>query len=120
VRFAVALIGDPELLILDEPTVAMDVEARRAFWVAMRRLAAEGRTLLFATHYLDEADANADRAILLARGKSSRTARRPRSRPCRHPHDPRDARGRGALGARTAARRGVQRPPRRGGVADLL
>jgi ABC-2 type transport system ATP-binding protein len=69
VRFAVALIGDPELLILDEPTVAMDVEARRAFWVAMRRLAAEGRTLLFATHYLDEADANADRAILLARGK---------------------------------------------------
>ena len=68
VRFAVALIGDPELLILDEPTVAMDVEARHAFWLSMRRLAAEGRTLLFATHYLDEADANADRAVLLARG----------------------------------------------------
>jgi len=68
VRFAVALIGDPELLILDEPTVAMDVEGRRAFWLSMRRLAAEGRTLLFATHYLDEADANADRAVLLARG----------------------------------------------------
>jgi ABC-2 type transport system ATP-binding protein len=68
VRFAVALVGDPELLILDEPTVAMDVEARRAFWSSMRRLAAEGRTLLFATHYLDEAYANADRAVLLARG----------------------------------------------------
>jgi ABC-2 type transport system ATP-binding protein len=69
VRFAVALIGDPELMILDEPTVAMDVEGRHAFWLAMRRLAAEGRTLLFATHYLEEADANSDRAILLARGK---------------------------------------------------
>jgi len=69
VRFAVALIGDPELMILDEPTVAMDVEGRRAFWLAMRRLAAEGRTLLFATHYLEEADANSDRAILLAHGK---------------------------------------------------
>ena len=68
VRFAVALIGDPELMILDEPTVAMDVEGRRAFWLAMRRLAAEGRTLLFATHYLEEADANSDRAILLAQG----------------------------------------------------
>jgi ABC-2 type transport system ATP-binding protein len=68
VRFAVALIGDPELLILDEPTVALDVEGRRAFWQAMRRLASEGRTLLFATHYLEEADANADRAVLLARG----------------------------------------------------
>jgi ABC-2 type transport system ATP-binding protein len=68
VRFAVALVGDPQLLILDEPTVALDVEGRRAFWQAMRHLASEGRTLLFATHYLDEADANADRAILLARG----------------------------------------------------
>ena len=68
VRFAVALVGDPQLLILDEPTVAMDVEGRRAFWQAMRRLASEGRTLMFATHYLDEADANADRAVLLARG----------------------------------------------------
>jgi ABC-2 type transport system ATP-binding protein len=68
VRFAVALVGDPQLLILDEPTVAMDVEGRRAFWQAMRQLASEGRTLMFATHYLDEADANADRAVLLARG----------------------------------------------------
>jgi ABC-2 type transport system ATP-binding protein len=68
-RFAVALVGDPELLILDEPTVAMDVEARRAFWAAMRHETAGGRTVLFATHYLEEADANADRAILLARGR---------------------------------------------------
>ena len=68
VRFAVALVGDPELLVLDEPTVAMDVEARRAFWTAMRRQAAGGRTVLFATHYLEEADANSDRAVLLARG----------------------------------------------------
>jgi ABC-2 type transport system ATP-binding protein len=67
-RFAVAIVGDPELLILDEPTVAMDVEARRAFWQAMRVLASEGRTVLFATHYLEEADANADRAVLLAAG----------------------------------------------------
>jgi ABC-2 type transport system ATP-binding protein len=67
-RFAVALVGDPQLLIVDEPTVALDVEGRRAFWQAMRLLASEGRTLLFATHYLDEADANADRAVLLARG----------------------------------------------------
>ena len=68
-RFAIALVGDPELLVLDEPTVAMDVEARRAFWSVMRTQAAEGRTVLFATHYLEEADANADRAILLARGR---------------------------------------------------
>ena len=67
-RFAVALVGDPALLVLDEPTVAMDVEARRAFWHAMRELASEGRTVLFATHYLEEADANADRAVLLAAG----------------------------------------------------
>jgi ABC-2 type transport system ATP-binding protein len=68
-RFAVALVCDPEVLILDEPTVAMDVEARRAFWAAMRRFAARGRTVMFATHYLEEADANADRAVLLAHGK---------------------------------------------------
>jgi ABC-2 type transport system ATP-binding protein len=67
-RFAVAVVGDPELLVLDEPTVALDVEARRAFWHAMRELASEGRTVLFATHYLEEADANADRAVLLASG----------------------------------------------------
>jgi len=67
-RFAVALVGDPALLVLDEPTVAMDVEARRAFWNAMRELTSEGRTVLFATHYLEEADAYADRVVLMANG----------------------------------------------------
>ncbi|HEY3727394.1 MAG TPA: ABC transporter ATP-binding protein [Solirubrobacteraceae bacterium] len=67
-RFAVALASDPEILVLDEPTVAMDVEARREFWTAMRGFTARGRTVLFATHYLEEADANADRVVLMANG----------------------------------------------------
>jgi ABC-2 type transport system ATP-binding protein len=69
VRFAVALVPDPQLLVLDEPTVAMDAQGRRDFWVAMRDYAARGRTILFATHYLEEADANADRAVLMAQGQ---------------------------------------------------
>ena len=69
VRFAVALASDPQVLILDEPTVAMDVEARRVFWTSMRAFAATGRTLIFATHYLEEADANADRVVLMAQGQ---------------------------------------------------
>jgi ABC-2 type transport system ATP-binding protein len=69
VRFAVALASDPQLLILDEPTVAMDVEARRIFWTSMRAFAATGRTVIFATHYLEEADANADRVVLMAQGE---------------------------------------------------
>jgi ABC-2 type transport system ATP-binding protein len=69
VRFAVAIVSNPELLVLDEPTVAMDVEARREFWAIIREFAAGGRTVLFATHYLEEADANADRAILMAHGR---------------------------------------------------
>ncbi len=68
VRFAVALVSDPDLLVLDEPTVAMDVEGRVQFWHTMRRFAAGGKTVLFATHYLEEADANADRIILMAHG----------------------------------------------------
>jgi ABC-2 type transport system ATP-binding protein len=68
VRFAVALLSDPQLLVLDEPTVAMDVESRHAFWTTMREFAARGRTILFATHYLEEADAYADRAVLMAHG----------------------------------------------------
>ena len=69
VRFAVALVSNPELLVLDEPTVAMDVEGRHAFWTTMREFAARGKTILFATHYLEEADAYADRAVLMAHGR---------------------------------------------------
>jgi ABC-2 type transport system ATP-binding protein len=69
VRFAIALVADPELLVLDEPTVAMDVEARRDFWTTMREFAARGKTVVFATHYLEEADAYADRAVLMAHGR---------------------------------------------------
>ncbi len=69
VRFAVALVSDAKLLVLDEPTVAMDVEGRRSFWTTMRELAARGKTILFATHYLEEADAYADRAVLMAHGQ---------------------------------------------------
>jgi ABC-2 type transport system ATP-binding protein len=68
-RFAIALIANPELLVLDEPTVALDVEARRAFWATIREFAARGKTVLFATHYLEEADAYADRIILMSRGR---------------------------------------------------
>jgi len=67
-RFAMALLPDPELLILDEPTTGMDVEGRRGFWASIRRDAERGRTVLFATHYLEEADAYADRIILLRHG----------------------------------------------------
>jgi ABC-2 type transport system ATP-binding protein len=67
-RFAIALVPDPELLVLDEPTVAMDVEGRHAFWATMRTFAAAGKTIIFATHYLEEADDNADRAVLMAHG----------------------------------------------------
>ena len=69
VRFALAVVCNPELLVLDEPTVALDVEGRREFWRIMRGFAARGKTVLFATHYLEEADANADRAILMAHGR---------------------------------------------------
>lgn len=67
-RFALALLPDPELLVLDEPTTGMDVEGRRDFWSAIRKDTERGRTVLFATHYLDEADAYADRIVLLNRG----------------------------------------------------
>jgi len=69
VRFAIALVADADLLLLDEPTSAMDVEARREFWTSMRAVAARGKTVIFATHYLEEADAYADRIVLLARGE---------------------------------------------------
>jgi ABC-2 type transport system ATP-binding protein len=69
VRSAVALVSNPQLLVLDEPTVAMDVEGRHAFWRTMREFATRGKTIVFATHYLEEADAYADRAVLMARGR---------------------------------------------------
>jgi ABC-2 type transport system ATP-binding protein len=67
-RFAMALLSDPRLLVLDEPTTGMDVEGRRDFWSAIRQDAERGRTVLFATHYLDEADAYADRIVLIRQG----------------------------------------------------
>ena len=69
VRFAIALAGNPELLFLDEPTVGMDVESRELFWTEVTRLAAAGTTVLFATHYLAEADRYAHRVVMLARGR---------------------------------------------------
>ncbi|MEU0477656.1 ABC transporter ATP-binding protein [Streptosporangium sp. NPDC006013] len=69
VRFALALVGDPKLLVLDEPTVGLDIESRRALWQEVRARTAEGRTVVFATHYLAEADDYADRVVLLTGGK---------------------------------------------------
>jgi ABC-2 type transport system ATP-binding protein len=69
VRVAAALIGDPELLVLDEPTAGMDVGARREFWKAMRSQASLGRTILFSTHLLEEADHYADRIVVLGQGR---------------------------------------------------
>ena len=68
-RFALALLPEPDLLVLDEPTTGMDVEGRRDFWAAIREDATRGRTVLFATHYLDEADAYADRIVLVRQGQ---------------------------------------------------
>lgn len=68
-RFALALLPDPDLLILDEPTAGMDVAARREFWRTMHEDATNGRTVLFATHYLEEADNFADRIVLMAGGR---------------------------------------------------
>jgi ABC-2 type transport system ATP-binding protein len=68
-RFAVAVVSDPDVLVLDEPTVGMDVEGRRAFWEAMRAFSERGRTVIFATHYLEEAERYADRVVLMARGE---------------------------------------------------
>jgi ABC-2 type transport system ATP-binding protein len=68
-KFALALLPDPDLVILDEPTAGMDVGARQEFWQTMREDAAHGRTIVFATHYLAEADEFAERTVLMNRGR---------------------------------------------------
>ena len=68
-RFALALLPDPDLLILDEPTAAMDIATRREFWSTMHAEATSGSTILFATHHLEEAETFADRIVLMARGR---------------------------------------------------
>lgn len=69
VRFAVALVSDPDLLVLDEPTAAMDVGTRREFWKSMYSFTDTGRTVLFATHYLEEAEEFADRVVVMRSGR---------------------------------------------------
>ena len=69
VLFALALSGNPSLVFLDEPTVGMDIESRRALWDQVRSLSARGKTVLLTTHYLDEADALASRIVVLGKGK---------------------------------------------------
>ena len=69
VLFALALAGDPDLLFLDEPTLGMDVEARRTLWAEVRALAARGKTVLLTTHYLEEAEALATRILLMKNGR---------------------------------------------------
>jgi len=69
VRFALAIVGECDLIVLDEPTTAMDVETRRRFWATMKEEVSEGKTLLFATHYLEEADQAADRILVINRGR---------------------------------------------------
>ena len=68
VLFALALCGDPDLLVLDEPTVGLDVEARRAMWKQIRAFVARGKSVLLTTHYLTEAEALASRVVVLHRG----------------------------------------------------
>jgi ABC-type multidrug transport system ATPase subunit len=69
VQFAVAICGAPKLLFLDEPTVGLDIEAREAMWRAIAKLMAEGSSIVLTTHYLEEAEALADRVAVLAKGK---------------------------------------------------
>ncbi|WP_243525295.1 ABC transporter ATP-binding protein [Bacillus pseudomycoides] len=68
-NFALALAGNPDLLFLDEPTVGMDITSRKTFWETIRKLSSEGKTIILTTHYLEEADALADRILLFANGK---------------------------------------------------
>lgn len=67
--FALAICGDPDLLFLDEPTVGLDVQARRGLWKQIRELRTRGKSILLTTHYLEEADALADRVVVIDRGR---------------------------------------------------
>ena len=69
VLFGLALCGDPDLVFLDEPTVGMDIEARRGLWAQIRTLAERGKTVLLTTHYLEEADALAHRIVVVNHGR---------------------------------------------------
>ena len=69
VQFALALVGRPELLFLDEPTVGLDIQAREALWKVVRELVHEGCSVVLTTHYLEEAEALADRVVVMARGR---------------------------------------------------
>ncbi len=69
VLFALALCGDPDILFLDEPTVGLDVESRHILWQEIRKLIARGKSVLLTTHYLEEADALADRVVVINRGE---------------------------------------------------
>ncbi len=112
VLFALALCGDPDLLFLDEPTVGLDVESRRAFWTVIEEKASQGRSVLLTTHYLEEADALADRIVLInkgriaAEGTPAEIKARAAGRKVRCRHQPLPGRNRGP------ARR-PQRPPGR-------
>ena len=68
-KFALVAVANPDTMLLDEPTRALDVQGRREFWAAMRAFADSGRTILFATHYLDEVEQNADRVVVMAHGR---------------------------------------------------
>jgi ABC-2 type transport system ATP-binding protein len=69
VQFAIALAGHPELLFLDEPTVGMDITSRQALWASIRQLVASGASVVLTTHYLEEAEALADRVCVIAKGR---------------------------------------------------
>jgi len=69
VQFALAICGQPPLLFIDEPTVGLDVESRRAFWKVIAGLRAAGTSILLTTHYIEEADALADRIVLVGKGR---------------------------------------------------
>ena len=115
-RFAMALLSDPRLLVLDEPTTGMDVETRRAFWGAIREDAERGRTVMFATHYLDEADAYADRIVLIRQGSVVADGTTSRDQEPRvGPGGPRHAPRRRRAHAPRVRRRHERRVPRRRG-----